>query len=221
MTATDRIEWIAAIRELDVMGDYYTNINAETAALLRRAYDTMKAVEEHHNQKADDRCIEDDDRLYAAAGLPPCDRRVGSKAEMLANCARYIDRRCDEGGWPTYKELEEENKRLKDEIESRRHYERPGILDAPWERPMENDIQEQMDAYQNGLQRYMTLWGVELKENAGKSMAAAPIMTRDNRILCYSCYNDDDTAALDYWIPRQPENFPCECEKCGLTMLYD
>ena len=38
------------------------------------------AVNEHHDQKADDRCIEDDDKLYAAAGLPPCDRRVGDKA---------------------------------------------------------------------------------------------------------------------------------------------
>jgi hypothetical protein len=64
------------------------------------------AIVEHHRQRADDRCIEDDDRLYAAAGLPPCDRRVGDKAAMLANCARFIERRCEGGGWPTYAELE-------------------------------------------------------------------------------------------------------------------
>jgi len=64
------------------------------------------AIAEHHAQKADDRCAEDDDRLYAAAGLPPCDRRVGDKAAMLANCARYIENRCEGGGWPSYAEME-------------------------------------------------------------------------------------------------------------------
>lgn len=64
------------------------------------------AIIEHHSQKADDRCVEDDDRLYAA-GLPPCDRRVGSKEEMLANCTRFIERRCEGGGWPSYRELEQ------------------------------------------------------------------------------------------------------------------
>jgi hypothetical protein len=73
----------------------------------------LAAVESHHRQKADDRCIEDDDRLYAAFGLPPCDRRVGDKAAMLANCARFIDRRCEGGGWPTYAELEAERDRLR------------------------------------------------------------------------------------------------------------
>lgn len=68
----------------------------------------LAAVKEHHSQRADDRCVEDDDRLYAAAGLPPCDRRVGSKEEMLANCARFIERRCEGGGWPSYRELEAE-----------------------------------------------------------------------------------------------------------------
>lgn len=74
------------------------------------------AIVTHHGQKADDRCVEDDDRLYAAAGLPPCDRRVGNKAEMLLNCARFIDRRCEAGGWPTYRELEEENERLRNAL---------------------------------------------------------------------------------------------------------
>src|SRR5262245_742707 len=45
-------------------------------AKAKRLHDAIAA---HHAQKADDRCIEDDDRLYAAAGLPPCDRRVGDK----------------------------------------------------------------------------------------------------------------------------------------------
>lgn len=71
------------------------------------------AIKEHHSQKADDRCIEDDDKLYAAAGLPPCDRRVGDKLEMVKNCIRFIEKRCEGGGWPTYKELEHDRDQWK------------------------------------------------------------------------------------------------------------
>lgn len=73
------------------------------------------AILDHHAQKADDRCIEDDDRLYAAAGLPPCDRRVGDKVAMLANCKRFIERRCEGGHWPSYRELEAERDALRRE----------------------------------------------------------------------------------------------------------
>lgn len=74
----------------------------------------LAAVREHHGQKADDRCVEDDDRLYEAADLPPCDRRVGSKEEMLRNCERFIDRRCEGGGpWRSYADLEQDNERLR------------------------------------------------------------------------------------------------------------
>lgn len=72
------------------------------------------AIVEHHDQKADDRCIEDDDKLYAAAVLPPCDRHVGSKEAMLANCKRFIERRCEGGKWPSYAELEKEIAVLKE-----------------------------------------------------------------------------------------------------------
>lgn len=78
---------------------------------LMLAQDRIKqledAIREHRAQKADDRCIEDDDRLYAVLkdGIK-CDRRVGSKEEMLKNCARFIDRRCQQGYWPTYAEME-------------------------------------------------------------------------------------------------------------------
>lgn len=63
-------------------------------------------IREHRSQLADDRCIEDDDRLYAVLedGIK-CDRRVGSKQEMLHNCERFIQNRCEEGGWPSYAEL--------------------------------------------------------------------------------------------------------------------
>lgn len=72
-----------------------------------RVVELENAIRSHRSQRADDRCIEDDDRLYAVLrdGIK-CDRRVGSKEEMLANCKRFIERRCEGGGWPTYAELE-------------------------------------------------------------------------------------------------------------------
>ena len=76
-----------------------------------------QAIITHHSQKADDRCVEDDDRLYEAAGLPPCDRRVGSKEEMIKNCIRFIERRCKQGYWPTYAELENRLSKLRKALE--------------------------------------------------------------------------------------------------------
>ena len=71
------------------------------------------AIRQHRDQKADDRCIEDDDRLYGVLGDGiPCDRRVGDKAAMLANCARFIERRCQGGYWPDYVDLEDRVKAL-------------------------------------------------------------------------------------------------------------
>lgn len=90
--------------------DRWFPITAEELARLK------SAIAAHRAQKADDRCIEDDDRLYAAAGLPPCDRRVGSKEDMLKNCARFIERRCEAGGWKSYLELEAEIDALKNEL---------------------------------------------------------------------------------------------------------
>jgi hypothetical protein len=77
----------------------------------------LDAVKEHHDQKADDRCIEDDTKLYAAFGLPPADHRVGDKAAMLENCALFIERRCESGGWSSYVELEARIVELQDQIE--------------------------------------------------------------------------------------------------------
>jgi hypothetical protein len=72
------------------------------------SYERLKlAIETHRAQKADDRCIEDDDRLYEALGDGvKCDRHVGDKTAMLLNCARFIERRCEGGKWPSYAELE-------------------------------------------------------------------------------------------------------------------
>lgn len=80
------------------------------------------AIRQHRSQKADDRCIFDDDALYDVLGDGiQCDRRVGSKEEMLKNCARFIDRRCEAGHWPTYQELEARIQEL--ELEIKDHFE--------------------------------------------------------------------------------------------------
>lgn len=106
----DWADWPSAAAVLDDLRDARTRI-----------LQLESAVAEHHAQKADDRCWMDDDKLYAAAGLPPGDGRVGDKEAMLANCRRFIERRCEGGHWPTYKELEEEVERLR-----QLHKENPG-----------------------------------------------------------------------------------------------
>lgn len=101
-----------------VFSDADVMLTKHMAPLNKRIAELEAAIRKHRNQKADDRCIEDDDELYAVLGDGiKCDRRVGDKFEMLKNCARFIDRRCDGGGWPTYAELEAENKRLKAMLE--------------------------------------------------------------------------------------------------------
>lgn len=89
------------------------DINGKNPELLK----LRAAVAKHHAQKADDRCQFDDDELYAAAGLPAVDRRVGDKVAMLANCARFVERRCEGGGpWKSYAELEAENAQLRERL---------------------------------------------------------------------------------------------------------
>lgn len=82
---------------------------SEVRWLIAEVRRLTEAINTHRSQKADDRCIEDDDRLYEALGDGiKCDRRVGDKAAMLANCQRFIEKRCEGGGWPSYAELEAE-----------------------------------------------------------------------------------------------------------------
>jgi hypothetical protein len=93
----------------------------EVARLTADNLRLKSAIIEHRSQKADDRCIEDDDRLYEAVGDGiKCDRRVGSKDEMLLNCSRFIQRRCEQGHWPTYAALEAELAQLKENVNGRK-----------------------------------------------------------------------------------------------------
>ena len=78
-----------------------------TRRLVQEVQRLRGAIITHHSQKADDWCYEDDDWLYEEAGLPPVDRRVGDPFKMLKNCIRFIENRCEGGGWSSYAELEE------------------------------------------------------------------------------------------------------------------
>lgn len=93
-----------------IVGEKYREGHeCDLIALADEVIRLRAAIADHRAQKADDRCIEDDDKLYEALGDGiKCDRRVGDKYEMLGNCARFIDRRCESGGWPTYIEIEKE-----------------------------------------------------------------------------------------------------------------
>lgn len=74
---------------------------------------TRNVIRDVHSQRADDCCWLDIDRIFKAIGLPVPDRRVGDKAAMLQNCARYLDVMCQGGEWRSYAELEEDLERAK------------------------------------------------------------------------------------------------------------
>jgi hypothetical protein len=66
------------------------------------------AIRKHRDQHGDDRCWLDDQELYKVLGdQNEPDNSMPPKEQFLANCSRYYDRRCVEGEWPTYQELEQ------------------------------------------------------------------------------------------------------------------
>lgn len=76
------------------------------------------AIRKHRRQRSDDRCWADDEELYAVLEDGDLgDNRVGDKAAMLKNCERYLQNRCEGGGWPTYAELEAKVKDLETKLE--------------------------------------------------------------------------------------------------------
>lgn len=86
----------AAILDIIERGDTDPVVSLLRTALkvaTQRILLLENAIRAHRSQKADDRCVEDDDRLYEAIGDGvKCDRQVGDKSAMLANCQRFIDR---------------------------------------------------------------------------------------------------------------------------------
>lgn len=84
--------------------DFFAAANPQTV---------LGMIKHVHDQHADDQCWMPDqnglNQLFAAAGLPPKDYRVGDKAVMLKNCERFVDHVCEDGGpWKSYAELEAE-----------------------------------------------------------------------------------------------------------------
>lgn len=120
------------------IGEWSPTEHRIIVAQARAAIRLRDAIRAHRSQKADDRCIEDDDRLYEALGDGvKCDRRVGDKQDMLINCARFIEKRCEGGGWPSYVKLEAEVERLTMENAELRtaletHVEYSGYLAGEW-----------------------------------------------------------------------------------------
>ena len=79
----------------------------------REVANLLNVIEDVHKQHGDDLCWMDIDRIFAAAGLPVPDRKVGDKDAMRRNCHRFIDTMCSGGEWKSYAELEAENERLR------------------------------------------------------------------------------------------------------------
>lgn len=51
-----------------------------------------------------------------------------------------------------------------------------------------------------------------------ESMPGIPVILKDDRVLCYSCFNNDDTAELDRWYSDDAENYPVDCDGCGVSL---
>jgi len=102
--------------------DYYdgeiTRLNNE----IRRLHN---AIREHRDQRGDDRCWMDDERLYSILpeGLTPKeDRRLHDPCTMLEHCKHYIASR-QPGGEPyisvqrELEKLQSDNKRYKEALD--------------------------------------------------------------------------------------------------------
>jgi hypothetical protein len=77
---------------------------------IRKENEVLRAaIKKHRAQRADDRCWLDDLELYRVLGdgIQDYDPSMPPREDFLANCARYYDRRCVRGNWPTYQQLQE------------------------------------------------------------------------------------------------------------------
>lgn len=108
--------YIKAFRCDDKQGEI-ARLTVDLAEAREKMENLLAVIREVQGQRADDTCWLDIDRVFQAAGLPVPDRRVGDKAAMLNNCARYLEVLCEDGGWKSYAELEEELRQAGEEIE--------------------------------------------------------------------------------------------------------
>lgn len=75
--------------------------------------DLVAVIKSVHAAVGDDVCWMDIDKIFAAAGLPVPDRKVGNKYEMLQNCAKFLNVMCDGGEWESYESVLKERDRLR------------------------------------------------------------------------------------------------------------
>lgn len=104
-------------RNRDMHADYLSGSVQDCIKAAEREIALRKAIEEHRDQKADDRCWLDDLKLYAAAGLHVADNTISDPAAMLENCKRFIACRMARGEWATYQELEARIKELTEALD--------------------------------------------------------------------------------------------------------
>lgn len=91
----------------DLHPGHHSRENCHLCAALLKLEQLQKAIREHRDQRLDDRCWLDDQKLYAVLGedvlanndMPP-------REKFLANCARFYERRCQGGDWLSYQEVE-------------------------------------------------------------------------------------------------------------------
>lgn len=84
---------------------------------LEEERDKLKtAIRTHRDQRGDDRCWMDDQKLYEALGESAGDNSLPPKEKFLANCSRFYDNRCRNAEWKSYQEIEEERDQLKEQI---------------------------------------------------------------------------------------------------------
>lgn len=54
----------------------------------------------------------------------------------------------------------------------------------------------------------------------GQSFAGVAFIMTDDRVLCNTCYQNDETAVLEDSVPDNPLNYPIECEECECTLVH-
>lgn len=67
------------------------------------------AIRLHRDERGNDRCWLDDDRLYAVLGEGTGDRALPCKSEFLSNCARYWEQRQPAAATPEQAPAREED----------------------------------------------------------------------------------------------------------------
>ena len=62
----------------------------------------------------------------------------------------------------------------------------------------------------------------ERPDHSGERVVGIPVEKGDGRVLCYSCAQDEEWVhGKDDWMPIDVENYPVQCEVCGVTLIHE